>query len=104
MGGAPALVTKVSWQLQALNSVWTYLRGKPAFAGEISLEFTVRDAMTGDVLFAGTDRRVGGQNLFSKQLFNSWGDAENSLAFWTEQSAFYLCVARKGESCMPPRP
>jgi hypothetical protein len=100
---APAFLTKVSWQLQALNRVWTYFRGKPAFAGEITVEFTVRDSMTGGRLFAGTDRRVGGQNLFDKEVFNRWGDVQNSLQFWTEQSAYQLCLARRKTNCTPPK-
>lgn len=100
---APAVLSKVSWQLQLLNSVWTYFRGKPAFAGEITIEFTVFDAETGALLFVGTDRRVGGQNLFNKEVFNSWGDVQNSLEFWTEQSAYHLCLAREGTNCVQPR-
>ena len=68
---APQVLSKLSWQLQALNSVVIYARGKPAFAGEMTIEFTVQDSLTGELLFAGTDRRVGGQNLFDKEVFNS---------------------------------
>ena len=100
---APAVLSKVSWQLQLLNSVLTYFRGKPAFAGEITMEFAVHDAQTGTLLLAGTDRRVGGQNLFNKEVFNSWGDVQNSLEFWTEQSAYQLCVARQRTNCVQPR-
>jgi hypothetical protein len=92
---APQVVSKVSWQLQALNSVVRYFRGKPAFAGEITIEFSVHDSRTGELLFAGTDRRVGGQNLFDKEVFNSWGDVQNSLEFWTQQSAYQLSLARR---------
>jgi hypothetical protein len=100
---APQLLSKMSWQLQALNSVVTYFRGKPAFAGEITIEFTVHDSLTRELLFAGIDRRVGGQNLFDKEAFNSWGDVQNSLEFWTEQSAYQLCVARRGSNCSSPK-
>jgi len=100
---APAVLSKVSWQLQLLNSVLTYFRGKPAFAGEITMEFTVHDAETGALLLAGTDRRVGGQNLFTKEVFNSWGDVQNSIDFWTEQSTYQLCVARQGTNCVQPK-
>ena len=100
---APQVLSKVSWQLQALNSVLTYFRGKPAFAGEITIEFTVRDSVTGQLLLIGIDRRVGGQNLFDKEVFNSWGDVQNSLEFWTEQSAYQLCLARKGFHCSQPK-
>lgn len=100
---APSFLSKVSWQLQALNSVLTYLRGKPAFAGEITIEFTVHDSMTDALLFAGTDRRVGGQKLFDKEVFNSWGDVQNSLQFWTDQTAYHLCLAREGPNCRQPK-
>lgn len=100
---APAFLSKVSWQLQALNKVWTFFSGKPAFAGEITIEFTVHDAQTGEFLFAGTDRRVGGQNLFDKEVFNSWGDVQNSLEFWTEQSTYQLCLVRRGTNCTQPK-
>ena len=64
---APAFLSKVSWPLQALNSVWTYFRGKPAFAGGIIVAFTVRDSLTGELLFAGIGRRVSGQQLIEKK-------------------------------------
>jgi hypothetical protein len=100
---APQFLSKVSWQLQVLNRVWTYFSGKPAFAGEMTVEFTVHDAQTGAFLFAGTDRRVGGQNLFDKEVFNSWGDAQHSLEYWTEQSVYQLCLARRGANCIRPK-
>jgi len=100
---APAVLSKVSWQLQLLNRVLTYFRGKPAFAGEVTMEFTVHDAQTGALLLAGTDRRVGGQNLFNKEVVNSWGDVQNSFEFWAEQSAYQLCVARQGTNCVQPK-
>jgi hypothetical protein len=100
---APQVLSKVSWQLQALNSVLAYFRGKPAFAGEITIEFTVQDSLSGQLLLTGIDRRVGGQNLFDKEVFNSWGDVQNSLEFWTEQSAYQLCLARKGSHCSQPK-
>jgi hypothetical protein len=100
---APQFLSKVSWQLQALNSLARYFRGKPAFAGEVTIQFTVHDSLTGELLFAGIDRRVGGQNLFDKEVFNSWGDVQNSLEFWTEQSAYQLCLARRGSNCSPPK-
>jgi hypothetical protein len=99
----PQLLSKVSWQLQAVNSVVRYFRGKPAFVGEITIQFTVHDPMTGELLFAGTDRRVGGQNLFDRELLNSWGDVQNSMEFWTEQSVYHLCLARRGSNCAAPK-
>jgi hypothetical protein len=100
---APALLSKVSLELQVLNTVWTYFSGKPAFAGEITFEFTVHDARTSELLAAGADRRVGGQNLIDKELFSAWGDARNSLEFWSDMSAYQFCVLRKAGTCIEPK-
>jgi hypothetical protein len=64
---APQVLSKVSWQLQALNSVVRFFRGKPAFAGEITIEFSVHDSLTGEWFFAGMDRRVGGKTCSTKR-------------------------------------
>jgi hypothetical protein len=100
---APAFLSKVSLELQALNTVWRYFSEKPAFAGEVTVEFTVHDSQTGSLLLAGADRRVGGQNLFDREVFNSWGDVKNSLEFWTDLSAYRLCVLRGETSCVQPK-
>jgi hypothetical protein len=100
---APAFLSKVSLELQALNKVWRYFSEKPAFAGEVTVEFTVHDSQTGSLLLAGADRRVGGQNLFDREVFNSWGDVKNSLEFWTDLSAYRLCVLRGETSCVQPK-
>lgn len=100
---APAFLSKASLELQALNTVWTLFSGKPVFAGEITFEFTVQDSQTSELLVAGADRRVGGQNPFDKELFNSWGDAKNSLEFWSDLSAYQFCVLRKAAGCVQPK-
>ena len=100
---APAVLSKASLELQVLNTVWTYFSGKPAFAGEITFEFTVHDAQTAELLVAGADRRVGGQNLIDKELFNAWGDAKNSVEFWSDLSAYQFCVLRKATGCIQPK-
>jgi hypothetical protein len=99
----PQFLSKVSWQLQALNSVLTYFREKPAFAGEITIGFTIHDSMTGELLFAGTDRRVGGQNLFDKEVFNSWGDVQNSLEFGPSSQPTNCAWPRQRSNCSKPK-
>jgi Protein of unknown function (DUF3313) len=100
---APAFVSKIVPQLRAADTLWTFASGKPAFAGEISIEFKVHDAQTAEILAVGADRRVGGQQLFDKEVFNSWGDVKNSLEFWTEGAAYRLCVLRGATGCVEPR-
>lgn len=90
-------------QLRLSNALWTFGSGKPAFAGEVTIEAIVKDAQTGELLAAGADRRVGGVNLFDKEVFNSWGDVKNSLEFWTDASVYRLCVLRGGANCVKPQ-
>lgn len=100
---ALTFASKAVWQLQAVNTLWTGFSGKPAFAGEVTVEFKVQDAHTGELLAAGVDRRVGGQQLFEKEVLNSWGDVKNSLEFWADATVYRLCVLRGDANCVEPR-
>jgi hypothetical protein len=81
--------------------LWTFATGKPAFAGEVSLEYMIRDARSGELLAAGADRRVGGNQL-GASTFTTWGDVRNILTFWSDLSVYRLCVARQEELCRKP--
>lgn len=98
-----AVLTKAVWQLQAANTLWALTRGKPAFAGEVTAEFTITDAVTRELLEVGVDRRVGGQNLLDREVFNSWGDVKNSLNYWADSSAYRLCGTRGDTNCVEPK-
>lgn len=100
---ALTFASKAVWQLQAVNTIWTGFSGKPAFAGEVTVEFKVQDADTGELLAAGMDRRVGGQQLFEKEVLNSWGDVKNSLEFWADATVYRLCTLRGGANCVEPK-
>src|SRR6185295_19173906 len=52
-----SFISKVVPQARALNAIWTFASGKPAFTGEIDIEFKVTDAETGELLTAGADKR-----------------------------------------------
>jgi hypothetical protein len=97
------LVSKVIPQARLANLLWTFASGKPAFAGEATIEFIVKDAQTGELLSAGVDRRVGGTNLFDKEVINSWGDVRNIFEFWTDDAVYRLCVLRGGTNCIKPK-
>ena len=99
---APAFLSKLILELQVANKLWSLASGKPVFAGEASVEFKVQDARTGELLIAGVDRRVGGQKLFDREVFNSWGDVKNSLNFWADLSAYQLCTLRGRTDCVEP--
>lgn len=81
--------------------LWTFATGKPAFAGEVSLEYMIKDAQTGELLEAGADRRVGGNQL-GRATFTSWGDVKNILTYWSDLTVYRLCLARGEANCQRP--
>jgi hypothetical protein len=81
--------------------LWTFVTGKPAFAGEVSLEYTIKDSESGELLAAGADRRVGGNQL-GKSTFTTWGDVKNILTYWSDLAVYRLCVDRAGRDCRRP--
>jgi hypothetical protein len=84
------------------NTLWTFVTGKPAFAGEVSLEYVVRDSVSDELLAAGADRRVGGNQVDTSTL-SSWGDVQNILTYWTDEAVYRLCLDRKVKDCPKPK-
>jgi len=83
------------------DTLWTFATGKPAFAGEVSIEYMVRDSESQDLLAAGADRRVGG-NQIGKATTSSWGDVQNSLIYWSDEAGYRLCLDRGETHCTEP--
>jgi hypothetical protein len=81
--------------------LWTFATGKPAFAGEVSLEYMIRDSTTGTLLAAGADKRVGGNQL-GAATFTNWGDVQNILTYWSDLTVYRLCVDRVEADCEKP--
>lgn len=84
------------------DALWTFATGKPGFVGEVSLEYMIHDAHTGELLAAGADRRVGGNQL-GKATFTTWGDVRNILTYWSELAVYSLCRDRGAAVCNRPR-
>ena len=82
--------------------LWTFATGKPAFTGEVSFEYAIRDARSEELLAAGADRRVGGTQL-GKQTFTTWGDVQSILTYWSDMTVYWLCVDRGNETCTKPK-
>jgi hypothetical protein len=97
-----SFISKVVPQARAANLLWTFASGKPAFTGEVSIEYKITDADTGELLWAGADRRVGGQKLFEKNVFDSWGDVQNAFIYWADLAAFRLCGIEEDPNCVKP--
>jgi hypothetical protein len=74
--------------------------GKQSGVGEITVEMKVTDAVTGELLGAGLDRRVGGKTV--SELWSDWYNADEALKFMAKQLAYNLCGMRGGMNCVKP--
>jgi hypothetical protein len=97
-----SFISRVIPQARAANLLWTFATGKPAFTGSVDIEFKVTDADTGELLWAGADRRVGGQKLIGKNALGSWGDAKNAFIYWAASSAYRVCEIQENKDCVKP--
>ncbi len=84
------------------DALWTFATGKPGFVGEVSLEYMIHDAQSGELLAAGAHRRVGGNQL-GKATFTTWGDVRNILTYWSDLAVYSLCRDRGAADCSRPR-
>jgi hypothetical protein len=74
--------------------------GKQSGVGEISAEVKVTDAMTGTLLGAALDKRVGGKD--PKGIVDTWYNADQALAYWAKQVRYVMCTERGGSDCVKP--
>jgi hypothetical protein len=98
-----SFISKAIPQARLLNSLWSFGAGKPAFTGEVHMEAKMTDAETGELLAAAADKRVGGQKLFEKNVFDSWGDVKNAFEYWGDLFVFRVCQYREGTDCVKPK-
>jgi hypothetical protein len=81
-----------------LNLIKYTITGKQMGVGEISAELKITDSMTGELLVAALDRRVGGKDI--TKLWSSWYNADEALKFWSMRLAYVLCQQRGGTNCV----
>lgn len=87
--------------LHAFSSLEKAATGKPSFVGEAQIEVKATDAMTGELLAAGIDHRVGGKAL-DATIMTSWGDVENMMRLWASHGTYNLCRLQQRGNCVPP--
>ena len=76
-------ISMVVPQARLLATLKRGVTGSYPFVGGAQAEFTISDAMTGDVLAVGVDRRIGGGSLRTAAVWH-WGDAENAMREWAK--------------------
>ena len=84
----------------AFSLIKDFATGKPAGVGEITGEMKLSDSVTGELIAAALDRRVGGKGMGG--LFDSWNDANAAMEYWAKRIRFSLCEERKGSNCEKP--
>lgn len=84
----------------AVSVVKDFSTGKPASVGAISGELRITDAMTGELVAAAVDSRMGGKSL--KGVFNSWSDADNAMEYWAMKLRYVLCREWGLKNCDKP--
>jgi hypothetical protein len=95
------VVSTVVPSAHALSTLDKLITGKPAFVGEAQVEVKATDSVTGELLAAGVDHRVGGKALTASQ-FNSWGDVERMMRLWASHGSYRLCELARRPGCVAP--
>lgn len=96
--GEPVL-DKISTVLP-ITAVGTALGGNPQFTGTASVEAKITDAITGELLIAGMDRRVGGKRM--GKTMNTWKDVAAILEFYSSLAVYRLCTLQARQNCVEP--
>src|SRR5882762_10969102 len=78
--------TMVIPQARLLSTVKRGATGSYPFVGGAQAEFKLTDSLTGQLLVAGVDRRIGGGSISTAAQWE-WGDAENVMKAWSKLAA-----------------
>jgi hypothetical protein len=89
-------ITMVIPQARLLSTVKRGATGSYPFVGGAQAEFKLTDSLTGEVLAAGVDRRIGGGSVSTAAQWE-WGDAENVMKAWAKLAADRLSAWTKGQ-------
>jgi len=77
------------------------LSGETVLAGQASIEAKITDGLTGKLLYAAVDRRVG-QRSTSGSSTRRTADVEEIMWYWGDLARYRLCTLRGGEECIRP--
>ena len=71
-------------QARVLNFAQSLATGSYAFVGSAQAQAKIVDSVSGELLAAGADRRLGGMQITSAAQWQ-WGDAEKVMNYWGEK-------------------
>ncbi|MDX1777424.1 MAG: DUF3313 domain-containing protein [Thermodesulfobacteriota bacterium] len=87
-------------QVSLITSIATIAKDKPAFVGEMGVEFKFTDSSTGKLLVAGIDKRYGGKKLGKGT--DSWADVFNIIDYYATLLKFRVCKLQERDNCIQP--
>jgi Protein of unknown function (DUF3313) len=70
-------------QARALSAIKMVATGTYAFVGSAQGAFKANDSVSGQLLAAAVDKRVGGTSITNVDVFQ-WGDAQNAIDYWAK--------------------
>jgi len=70
-------------QARVLSAVKMLATGSYAFVGSAQGAFKANDSVSGQLLAAAVDERLGGTSVTNVDVFK-WGDAENAIDYWAK--------------------
>ena len=88
-------ITMAIPQARILATIKRGITDSYPFVGGAQAEFKLTDSLTGQILAAGVDRRIGGGNISTAAQWE-WGDAENVMKAWSKLAAERLSAWTKG--------
>lgn len=77
-----------------------FITGKPTGVGEITMEIKAVDAITGELLGAAVDRRVGGKEFAG--MGDTWDDANKAMQYWAKRLRYVNCQHAGRAHCIQP--
>lgn len=72
-------------QARALSTIKMLATGSYAFVGSAQGALKANDSVSGELLAAAVDKRLGGTSVKNVTVFQ-WGDAENAIDYWANLS------------------
>ena len=95
-----SISTVAPFIVNPLRNAAASISGKSPFVGKASVEAEITDGLSGEVLLARVEKRVGARGM--KTTTKSWYDVEEILWYWGETFRYQLCQLREGEKCVRP--
>jgi len=87
-------------QVSLITTVVTMTKDKPAFTGELGIEFKFTDSSTGRIVAAGMDKRYGGKKMGKGT--DSWQDVFNIIDYYVKVLGFRVCRLQERGNCEKP--